>query len=270
MYTFINGSFGRPNLPNSLMNGMAKYLSFFLGFWSTIPGAKGQSTLENITLSTYVWSDEFHKYPVEYFREELSGGKIDHVFISDNHEKQLKQKKIDLRQALDGTSVRIVHLIGYNRWMKMEENHLQLIIDRLPEGDYHLNMEPHTFSDWKPNQQFYQERYIEILKRMQSKGNISISIPFHYDRFFLQRIYSITDQVYIMCYGSQDLETWSQRLQDELFYSNQSIKVTFAPKEFKSLEQLSIYIQDFVSRYQVQNVALHSLNDWLSLKNREN
>src|SRR5690625_6055182 len=98
-------------------------------------------------------------------------------------------------------------MIGNNSLIQQEElpQNLEAIIalaGKLGVHAVHLDVEPHTFEDWRENREGYERDYIDMLRYiypiLQEQGiSLSLSIPHFYDTI-LEEIKQYSDQVVVM------------------------------------------------------------------------
>lgn len=225
-----------------------------------------QSLLDSFNTSVYIWSKDFRAISNSELSALLIKHKVQQAFISDDEDSLLKHKKQLLCRGLKNTNIRVVHLIGYNQWLRLSDRNLQKCINRLPHGRFHIDIEPHTMPDWPENKIYYQHKYLKILNLLHAKGEVTAAIPFHFNQDFIKEIYKKTSLCYIMVYGKANMEAWHSRLADELRVSRGQMSFCFNVNDYSSSSEMEYTINKFRNQYNCTTIAIHAFMDWAKLQ----
>lgn len=244
----------------------ALHYRMVLMIWSImLPVINRAQTYKINTSAIYIWSDELKSTPLQQLKTIILKNNFNKVFVSSNNEASLQKKIIAMETLLSAHGIDISYLIGYNNWMTIDKDELAILIAELPNGRYHLDIEPHVFPDWKENKLQYQDRYLYILQIMSMKGPVSVSLPYHYERDFLESILKLTKEAYIMLYGQSDFAKWNVRLEDEISLTGGRIHLAFSARDYNSKDAMRLFISTFCAALNCEHTAIHSLKSWIAL-----
>lgn len=224
-----------------------------------------QSLLDSFNTSVYIWSREFKTMTIGEITALLLKYKVNQAFVSDNANPLLRSKREMLAHALKGNGIKVANLIGYNHWLRMSDEELLETIKKLPQGPFHIDIEPHALSDWIEQKSYYENRYLKILVLLHQKGEISVAIPFHFSKDFINLIYQITPHCYIMAYGVANMSVWERRLDDEYIASKGQMAICLSVHNFVSAEELVNTVRMFRQQFSCTTIALHDLKGLVKL-----
>jgi len=220
---------------------------------------KNNSTL----LSIYIWSKGFNEYNNSFINKILKENNITNVILSSSAEQNktkfldfIKNKKYEL-------------IISNNNYIFPEKREdLLNKIKTLSQytSTIHLDIEPHTFDDFKENNTTYYEYYIDMLKDIKKNFpniTINISIPTFYDLNYTTQMKQYTDKIYLMAYEFKNYSQLKRRVDR---YKNLNIVITLSYKDFNNSQQLFNTIKQLKTDY--KNFAIHHLRGLISLLNQ--
>lgn len=130
----------------------------------------------------------------------------------------------------------------------------------------HLDIEPHTFDDFKTNQDAYFAKYIQILDEAASfckKQNLQleVSIPLSYPDNVLDKIYSVCNKVYLMAYENIDPDFIVRKIEEELKHSKTKTVLVLRTKDFENRAQMDSHFK----KLGIKNIAYHDFEGLLEL-----
>lgn len=189
---------------------------------------------ENIDRRFYIWSSSLKKYNAEFIVEYLKYNDVESAVISINEDKSLDSLRKHLALELMVNNIEVHWMIGRNKTITNNDlpQFTQTVfagMDSVSNG-VHLDIEPHTFSDWKENKSNYLQKYHQILdeaRKFCDKGNLmlSISVPLHYPDEDLMKMLQVSDEIYFMCYENVSESYLTRKLQA---FSGQANKICIA------------------------------------------
>jgi hypothetical protein len=159
--------------------------------------------------SIYVWSQSFVDYKPKFISNYLQLNKISNAIMSLNPKNISIQGFNALALELSENNISTTLLVGRNRLINEDFN--KYIIKKTEGLDLskikaiHLDVEPHTFDDWKENKEQYLGKYKVLVQtaRVYCNDNnleLEISIPLHYPENIVKELFEICDKVYFMAY----------------------------------------------------------------------
>ncbi|MGB0887681.1 MAG: hypothetical protein ACPGSL_06135 [Vicingaceae bacterium] len=159
--------------------------------------------------SIYVWSSSFSSYKPEFITNYLQLNKINTAIMSLNSDNISKPEFNAMTNGLSRVNIASSLLIGRNKLINEDFNQYILAktkgLDLSKISAIHLDVEPHTLSDWKANKDQYLTKYknlVEDAKVFCFNNNLKleISIPLHYPENVIKELYEMCDKVYFMAY----------------------------------------------------------------------
>lgn len=163
-------------------------------------------------LSTYLWGHFFNQKTNRELLEIFIRTKISTVFFSPANSDL--EKTADFIKQCNSTGIKVYRLISENSYALSDDGNKKLqnklgTIENQGFSGIHLNIEPHTFSDYKRNQETYTKRmnnlFIET-KRWCDVHNmaLSVSIPMHTPIEEVSVLKQAGIDAFIMAYENDD------------------------------------------------------------------
>jgi hypothetical protein len=130
----------------------------------------------------------------------------------------------------------------------------------------HLDIEPHTFDDFKTNQAAYFAKYMQVLDDASSfckKQNLQleVSIPLSYPDDVLDKIFSLCNKVYLMAYENVDPDFITRKCEEELKRGKSKIVLALRTKDFENRSQMDEHFK----KLGIKNIAYHDYETLLEL-----
>jgi len=161
------------------------------------------------TKSIYVWSKTLSLFKPAFISNYLQLNKMSSAIMSLNTKNISVQGFNDLATQLSANNISTTLLIGRNRLINEEfEGYISKKVKDLDLSkieSIHLDVEPHTFDDWKANKELYLAKYKVLVEsaRIYCDANhlkLEISIPLHYPESLITELLETCDKVYFMAY----------------------------------------------------------------------
>jgi len=207
-----------------------------------LPSTSNLPKKEQSIKGIYIWKKSIENNTVQQLDEFFKKEKMNSLIISIG--KDFKQSNIDKINKLSELGYSIELMIGNNKLINSGvEAYLQnlaLNINKLNITGIHLDIEPHTFDDWKSNKPTYEAKYIKMLNHFNefcSKNNLelSVSIPLHYSIAFKTSISELVNKIYYMCYENINTSYIEKKV---LKTNNTQIVIALRTEDFSSRVQL--------------------------------
>lgn len=171
--------------------------------------------------SIYLWSKGFNQFSNDQIFDFLEAKGIKRVLLTAgqavNREKMQQFIKLANKKQL-----KVESIIGPNK-LFFKENHQSAAITveaaSTISDAVHLDIEPHTFPQYKENKALYLKQYLDMLRTIREQSPdvvLTVAVPFHWPEEVYSQLNKIVDRVYIMAYGSTKPETVTRRLQAAL------------------------------------------------------
>lgn len=170
---------------------------------------------DNAGHETYIWSSLFNNYSNEYIITLLNHWHINRVFLSIGN--VTNAAKVENFKALAAeNNILVYRLIGENSYAATDDGFISLqnaLINAKNAGfaGIHLDIEPHTFSDYKDNVDLYSQRLINLFtlsKIWCDQNNIAlgVSVPMHLPTNVAYSLEQNNIMTYIMAYDVLSLD----------------------------------------------------------------
>ncbi len=149
-------------------------------------------------LAHYIKLNPFKRATVS-FNTKPEAQKQANVFIDNLVEEGLEvELMIGKNQLING---------GFKEYMQQMEPAMQLS----KISSLNLDVEPHTQDDWHENKPAYMKKYHALVAEARAycdtkDWQLSVSIPTHYPKEDIDKIYTQVDRVYFMCYENVKTE----------------------------------------------------------------
>lgn len=223
----------------------------------------------------YIWSEAQEKYDANYIEEYLRLNKISTAIVSVRKDASNKIKAIALFDRLRSVGVSTELLVGSNKLLT-DKNPL-LVYDSLIAGldltkvnALHLDVEPHTLSDWDNNKDKHLAEYVELLKKTKTycteKGiKLSVSIPVFYPENVLKDIYAYADNIYVMAYEHNDADFIIRKVKEEMAAGSAKTVIALRAKDFKNRNEFEKVMNEIGAALSTSRFAMHDFSTFVKL-----
>ena len=230
-----------------------------------------------LSQKVYVWSSLFAEFSNEDLLDYLHQQQIDHVLLSTGTDSSLKAKASSFIESARLEEVSVELMVGDNKLLLPgHEKELQNIFEQaasIKAEGVHLDVEPHTFSDWDSRKQEYKELYCKMLKQAQTYADtydlsLSVSIPVFYDSIITE-LADYADEIYVMAYGTADIGTIKERIETERQATEGDLVVAVRPEDFSSNKNFKTFMEKLSLQAGINSIAIHDLEALMKLENTE-
>jgi hypothetical protein len=164
-------------------------------------------------------------------------------------------------------------LLGDNSWLeKSKQTALMVWLEQLLErtGHLHIDVEPHTLADFKLRRRAYLDAYHQLIgsihQHIGNQGQLSVSVPLHWDSQDYKKLNETVDHIYLMAYEMARIEPLERRLAKVLPHlSPEKVVVALRPEDFQHKVELESVIEQLITKLGVTRFALHDLDSYLEL-----
>lgn len=222
--------------------------------------------------SVYIWDDIFNQKKNTFLLRYIEKEKFNKVIISYNKSQENNQSKSNFIDSLKSQGLEIEIMTGKNSLLGQDPtgyyNLITQSLDLAKINSLHLDVEPHTFEDWKVKKNNYLDQYIELLDKTRlycnDKGlKLSVSIPLHYPEVYLKKIYERADHVYFMAYENIDTEYIVRKVKD---FEREKTIISLRTEDFSNLLELEMKIIDIQTKYQPLEFTIHDLRRMIEME----
>lgn len=216
----------------------------------------------------YVWSSVFNQYSSDFLSEYAVYNEFDKLVVSVSDEKISAEKKAFLKFAAENKG-EVYFMLGNNKLFYHEDitGYLQKVLNATspiqPKG-IHLDIEPHTFSDWALKKRDLLDKYVNMVAEVRtfckSKGlKLEISVPKHYDQNSMDELFKSVDQVYFMCYENVDTDFLVRKLKGYVDKYPQKVIIALRTEDFNNRLEMENKIDDLQEKLGVNSFVYHDL-----------
>lgn len=217
--------------------------------------------------SVYVWSKTFEQYSPEFLAEYVMYNEFDKIVIAAQKVDTIPEKIKFMEYASENAEIH--YMLGNNKLFY--ESDIQSYVDGVvkaydgikPKG-VHLDIEPHTFEDYKENKQRYQNEYVNLVglvsEYCKEKGlELSISIPLHYELTTVERLIPLVDHIYFMCYENVNPEFIFKKTVPFVDNAGDKIVFAFRTEDFENRIGMENIMKTMYEKTSLRQFAYHDL-----------
>jgi hypothetical protein len=217
----------------------------------------------------YMWSDEFQRRSNDFIIELARARKIERLVVTAGQNTSMEKVRALQAQARKN-DIATELLLAANHWARpggVERARTRIENLDLPGSALHLDVEPHTFSDFDQRKEKLLGRYLKVLRATRSiigDRKLMVSVPLFWPDRIYQEIAKIVDRVYLMAYGEKETrQRASQTLEAARFFSPDQRVVALRPEDFADPWALDRAISTLQEVVEADRFALHDLESFL-------
>ncbi len=220
--------------------------------------------------AVYIWSDAFKNNSQTVISEYCKVNEFNPLLISYNPTKLHVQQ---ISEFISKNYITPVHLmIGSN---KLLQTGMSGFLDTLKTNitlakikGIHLDIEPHTFADFKDNQEKYFDMYLQILKQAKlfcdnNHLELSVSIPLSYPENILIELNAACNQVYLMAYENVGIDFIFRKTAEEKAILKNKCVLALRTKDFENRTSMD----ETLKKLGFEKTAYHDLDDLIKFDN---
>ncbi len=221
--------------------------------------------------SIYIWSKRFNAMPNSQIIHFLEAKSIKRVLISAG--KKTDHNKLNqFIETAQKENIVVEAIIGDNNWL-FPKNHERAVaatavaMERFPI--IHFDIEPQAMDVSKQLKRQYVDYYLDLLKDVKKSlpdGYLTVAVPFHWPDNVYQQLNHLSNQLYVMAYGTNKVETIIRRMERIAKHVPlENLTVVLRTGDFKSewaLEQAIVAIQQETG---INNFSFHQLDTFITM-----
>lgn len=224
--------------------------------------------------SIYIWSKDAAAYDAGLIVEYLKFRKTGTAMVSLGSGKSSLPRALALIDSLTASKIAVELLAGNNQLIKKD---LTPFLDSLAQktgsrriNGIHLDVEPHTFSDWDVKKTEYLEAYVAMLRQARQYCNrkgwkLGVSVPVFYPEETLKQIYDIADEVIVMAYEHPNAEWITRKIAEEMKINPAKTTVALRAKDFSNLGEMEALMKALAEALELDTIAIHDFGTLLQL-----
>ena len=219
----------------------------------------------------YIWSDAFKNNSQTVINEYCKVNEFNPLLISYNPGKSYLLQISDFISKNHSTPVHL--MIGSNKLLQTGISGfldtLKLNMNLSQIKGIHLDIEPHTFPDFKENKEQYFKKYIQLLKQAKQFTDIhhlelSVSIPLNYPEEVLIELNILCNYVYLMAYENVDPDFISRKTLEEKAILKSKCVLALRTKDFDNRNSMN----ELFKKTGFDKSAYHDLDDLIKFDNQ--
>lgn len=224
----------------------------------------------------YIWSETFAGNRNSVLLPFLNNLGVNKVYLSLGSDSSLFDKASSFMNTAENSGLEFHLLAGDNDLMLRENQQMKLqnLAEQAAEYGFsgvHLDVEPHTLSDWDDRWTQYEQDYLAMLETSREvfsleNLSLSVSIPHFYDSI-LSEIHHLVDEATVMVYETTDFEVLKRRIENESELLGDKLHVAVRPADFANYDELNTFVQKIISETAVQQVVLHDAGSLMNIQN---
>lgn len=230
---------------------------------------------EQIQRSVYIWSKAFETYKLEFLTEYITYNQFEHIDLAVGNDSDsilnLKLKFLDQMHAL-GMDVNL--MFGQNKILQdaNPSEFFKSILKQYPLSKVqgiHLDIEPHTTSEWKTNKAALQEKYLKILQQAKAictdyELKLSVDLPLTLDSSYVVEIEKIgVDELKFMCYENVKFEYLIRKINQ--YPAAVSRSISLRTEDFTSRKEMEEFCKKLAEALKLYRFNFHDINRLIKL-----
>lgn len=241
------------------------------------PGSEYGSD-EPYTKSIYIWSSAYKNLSLAFITEYLTVNHFSNAIVSIPQQSSSRIIALQLIKDLQMQGKRVEVLIGDPGLLDEKDIKSRLAsqlkgIDLSNVSALHLDVEPHTLSDWYTNRAALTAKYINVLHEAQSFCNsqqisLSVSIPLSFNDTILRAVYQSAQHVYLMAYEHKDVSYIQRKTAYMRSLAPDRTIICIRVKDFDSLHEMDSFTEQMVKTMNLSTVCIHGLSEMMMMERK--
>lgn len=220
--------------------------------------------------SIYIWSRGFNQYSNDRIFDFLEAKGISRVLLSAGKAVDKNKMNRFIARARD-KKIKIESIVGKNSWVFSEHHKGAAVAVNAAtfiSGAVHLDIEPHTFDDYKQNKTSYLKQYqvmLKVIRKTSPEGLLSVAVPVHWPEAVYAGLGRHVNRVYVMAYGSSKADVILRRMKKILEnVAPEKIVIVLRVDDFADEWAIEKMIEVLQKRSGIQRFALHTFRTFIS------
>lgn len=226
--------------------------------------------------TVYAWGTLFENTNATFVSEYLLKNSVSNIIVSVNAD--APEAGLNALETFSNAGIKTEMLISNNDLINKNDADIQRYFNKIiiaskkqAYNTIHIDIEPHTFADWKEKKSEYKKKYIhmlQVIKKICNSRNIylAVSVSLNYDAAFIRDINDLSNKMYVMAYETKNQETVIRKLKEN--FSSASVKLIIALRvnDFNSTNELDSYIKTVSEKTGIHRFAIHDLTRLMKLQ----
>ncbi len=228
--------------------------------------------------SIYMWSSTATSLTPQYVAEFLSKKSIDRAIISVKSDDATGASYLNLSRLLKGYNINTSVLVSNNQLINKSKSELVSYLDglliklgRQNIQALHLDVEPHTFNDYKGKETFYMQKFaamIAVVKQYCVKNNLQleVAVPLHYPADVYKKLYTDCSRVYLMAYEQKNVEVLSKKISSIVNENIAKTTIALRTEDFAGSFTMENFEKQLSDKTGINSFAIHDLQRLIQLE----
>jgi len=218
--------------------------------------------------SVYVWSKTFTDNSPGFLAEYCIYNHFNKAIVSASINDTKLNSKIRFANFLKGKADYYL-MIGsnklfYNKNINSQISSIYSDYSKIDVKGIHIDIEPHTFPEWKTDKMSLLDRYVKMIGEISSfckKNNLEleISIPLHYNEIIVDKLFSTVDNIYFMAYENVKNDYIYKKVQKFVDTNLDKIVIAIRTEDYKNRIEMNTKIEELKKLTNVSHYAYHDL-----------
>lgn len=231
-----------------------------------------QDPFNDIERGIYVWSDAIADHSGYFLSEYIDLYQISNIIMVQPSKDSLNEKRYSWLPEQDSTRIEI--MIGKNQLIYDDhpEEYISNLLLKVPvkAKGIHLDVEPHTFDDFKAHEQDYLDKYVAMLKKIRAYCDVqglelTVSIPLHYMQQYTEQIFYQADRVYFMAYENIKIDYIQRKIEPYQNPFQEKIVIALRTDDFENRIALENHIQALKKATNIKKFVIHDMGSLIDL-----
>lgn len=217
--------------------------------------------------SVYIWSSTFEEYTGDFLSEYSIYNEFEKLVIAVHENDTLPEKKSLMNQVGSGTEVYFMlgnNKLFYHQDIKAYLSGILQDYNGINPTGIHLDIEPHTFPNWKGNEQKLLKEYVNFVTKVhdfcKKEGlKLELSVPKHYDPAIMDQLFAMADKIYFMCYENVKTDFLVRKLQPYVATNKDKVVIALRTEDFNNRLEMENKMEELQTKLEVNEFAYHDL-----------
>lgn len=224
-----------------------------------------------IEKGVFVWTKTVDSLDNGFLKQYLRYNQFNHMFIAANLEGKEEPLKKQLIESFNGS---VYLMIGNNDFINTpdQSDKIKGMLSGYSSNikGVHLDVEPHTFDDWKTNKTEYYMKYVSMVKQVRQtcdeKGlQLNISIPLYYDTVVVKELLTLVDHIDFMCYENIKQSYILKKIAPYMGSYKEKIGISLRTEDFEQKIAMFAYGIELSKLTGIKRINYHSLRRLINM-----
>jgi hypothetical protein len=226
--------------------------------------------------SIYLLSKDFIRLSNKYIIDFIEAKQITTVLLSGSSRNDT-DKRDELIEALSGKKIEVELIIGDNTWI-FKDKHKKAVEKTVVAAEsgkrIHFDIEPQAMDDYSANKAEYIKQFLDLVTKIKEEmldRKITLTVPFSWEETVYQKLGNLADELYIMAYGTDDVDIILRRIGSALKGAGpEKLVVVLRPKDFKDEWAMENIISVIYTQTGIENFGFYDIGQFITLSGSTN